>query len=96
MTDVKTIGPTCPECGKDAPLRLLVWGMGKPYDCERCGTSQVVAKAHGASLAIGAFVLWTFANSKIPSITGKTALFIGLFLAVGLISWLTMKPRRAD
>ncbi len=31
-----------------------------------------------------------------PSITGKIALFIGLFLAVGLISWLTMKPRRVD
>lgn len=88
------IGPSCPNCGHDAPLRLLFWGLGKPFACKGCGTELVVPKGHGLRVAASAFVFYWLLKDRMESGLGLAALFVALFLIVGLVSWLTMKPRR--
>ena len=79
------IGPTCPGCGKDAPLRLLLWGLGKPYECKRCGTRQVVAKGHGFTLAMAAFVAYLSSIVAKGYSAVQYALLSSLTLLVGTL-----------
>lgn len=84
--------PTCPKCGSDMPGRLLVWGLGKPYECPQCGAKQVVPKGSGMGIALVAFLIhWRLKDSL--SGGQEIALVIGLLAAVALLSWLTMRPR---
>ena len=87
--------PTCPKCGSDMPARLLVWGLGKPYECPRCKAKQMVPKGSGMGIALIAFLIhWRFKDS----VSGgqEVALVVGLLALVALFSWLTMQPRLVE
>ena len=87
--------PVCPKCGSDMPARLLLWGLGKPYECPQCSAKQVVPKGSGMGIALGALLVhWRLKDS----VSGgqEVALVVGLLALVALFSWLTMQPRLVE
>jgi hypothetical protein len=87
-------GPYCPDCGADPPLKLLVWGLGKPFTCKACGTQLMVPKFTGMGFAItGILAFWKFKDAY-DSGWWKLALFCGILFIAGVFGWYAMKVRK--
>lgn len=87
-------GPYCPDCGHDAPLKLLVRGLGKPFACKNCGARLMVPKGSGLGIAmLGFLAFWLFKDAY-DSGWWVLALITGLMLIVGVFSWYAMKVRK--
>ena len=88
--------PYCPDCGTDAPFKLLFWGMGKPFTCKGCGARLMVPKGTGGGVALlGFLAFWQFKDAY-DSGWWVLALISGLMLIVGILSWYTMKVRKLE
>lgn len=77
------------------PPRLLLWGLGKPYACPKCGAKQLVPRGSGLGIVMAAFlVLWRFKDQ----VSGwqEVGLVLGLMVLVTLLGWLTMRPRLVE
>jgi|GEM_PF-1015951 len=89
-------GPSCPDCGADAPLKLLVWGLGKPFACTGCGARLMVPKYTGMGIAVaGIIAFWKFQDAY-PSGLWAFALFCGIMFIAGVFSWYAMKVRKLE
>lgn len=87
-------GPYCPVCGADAPLRLLVWGMGKPFACKSCDAQLVAPKFTGFGYVVAGLLAFTLLRDANDSGWWPFVLFAGLMFIIGVFSWYSMKVRK--
>jgi hypothetical protein len=82
----------CPRCGKSAPLKLIIGGRGKAFECESCHAILSVSKLSLASFVpialLGAF---TVKSLEIPFIVVML-----LVLAAAIVEWAMLKVYLSD
>lgn len=90
---MRELGPFCPACGHPTSSKYLFWGLGKPFDCRRCGSRLVIDRRFLPTLiALTAF--WAF---RPEGNSWRTfGLFLLIFAGLLLYSMFLMKPRRID
>lgn len=82
----------CPVCQKDLPPARALWGLGKTFNCARCGAALVVPRNY--SIGIISFVAFWLLKDYVDSPAGMVALVVILVLVVLLLSRLMVIPRR--
>lgn len=88
------LGPKCPECGRHIPFKRTMWGLGKAFDCDICGTALVIPKQFFVPLA--AFAGWYAIKPESDSLWMHAATLAPFFAGVALYSVVAMKPRKVN
>lgn len=90
----RKLGPYCPDCGADPPLKLLFWGLGKPFACKGCNARLMVPKYTGIGFTLIAITAFSRFRDAYDSAWWILALACGLLFVSGVFSWFAMKVRK--
>lgn len=88
-------GPRCPECGALVPFLRTQWGLGKTFNCKRCGTGLQISRFRATMMGLFMLTAFFFFKPFISSGVQQLWIIAGFIVTAAPVTYMLSQPERA-